>query len=126
VVQPLSVVGQWHWISSYPGGNPASYPHYPLTPQNTGTTETLEFNSNSEFSQTVNDTLAGSGTYKTGHGVYTPYSGSYQYIFDSIAYFVNGAKRNVDYYHIQHTDTLVFSSSFAGLIGGGSKYYLKQ
>ena len=78
-----------------------------------------------QFSQSTNDTLIQSGTYTTGHGVYLPYTGAIPYIFDSICYFVSGTKVSVDYYSIQHSDTLIFSGSFSGKIGGGSKYYKK-
>jgi hypothetical protein len=119
------VTGRWNWIKTYPSGNPASYPYYPLTPVNTGLNEILSFDANGQFSHTINDTLIQSGTYKTGHGTYLPYAGGHPYSFDSVSYFVNGSKVNVDYYSILHNDTLVFSGSFAGIIGGGSKYFVE-
>jgi hypothetical protein len=118
-------VGDWNWIKTYPAGNPASYPHYPITPENSGTTEKLSFTANLQFTQTINDTLIQSGTYSTGHGTYLPYAGGHLYTYDSVCYFVQGVKKNIDYYSILNNDTLVFSSSFAGVIGGGSKYFIK-
>jgi hypothetical protein len=125
VVSPASIVGQWTWIKTYPPGNPASYPHYPITPQNSGSAEKLIFNANQQFSQTVNDSLIQSGTYTTGHGSYLPYPGRHLYTFDSVCCFVQGLKKTVNYYSVLNSDTLVFSSSYAGVIGGGSKYYAK-
>jgi hypothetical protein len=119
------VKGEWNWILTYPPGNPANYPYYPLTPVNTGLNEILSFDANGQFSQTINDTLIQSGTYTTGHGTFLPYVDAQQYSYDSIAYFVNGSKQNIDYYSVLHQDTLVFSSSFAGAVGGGTKYFVK-
>ena len=119
------MTGKWNWIKTYQSGNPASYPYNPLTPANTGLNEILSFDANGQFAQTINDTLIQSGTYTTGHGTYLPYAGAQLYSFDSISYFVNGSKINVDYYLVLHVDTLVFSGSFAGAVGGGSKYFVK-
>lgn len=125
-VSPVSVAGEWDWIQTYPGGNPASYPHFPLTPQNTGRKEILVFNMNHQFTQTTNDTLIEAGTYTTGHGSYLPYAGAKLYDYDSICYFVNGTKTGVDYYKILNQDTLVSSGAFSGAIGGGSIYYTRN
>ncbi len=121
----MTVTGEWNWIKTYPSGNPASYPFYPLTTVNTGLKETLNFDMNGQFSHTMNDTLIQSGTYTTGHGTYLPYAGAQPYSFDSISYFVNGSALHVDYYSVLQNDTLVFSASFAGAVGGGSKYFAK-
>ena len=124
-VQPVAITGQWNWIRTYPSGNPSSYLHYPLTPANEGFIEVLSFNENGQFTQTINDSIIQSGTYITGHGTDYAYGVDQPNSFDSIAYLVNGSKLNVDYYKILHNDTLVFSGSFAGLVGGGSKYFVK-
>jgi hypothetical protein len=125
-VTPASVTGQWNWIATYPGGNPASYPHFPLTPQNTGRKEMLVFDTNHQFIHTTNDTLSEAGTYTIGHGSYLPYTGASLYVYDSICFFVNGMKTGVDYYKILNEDTLVSSSAFSGAIGGGSIYYIRN
>ena len=126
VVSPVSVAGEWTWIQTYPGGNPASYPFIPLTPQNTGTKEMLVFKTDHQFTHITNDTLIESGTYTIGHGSYLPYAGAYKYEYDSVSYFVNGTKSDVGYYKILSEDTLVFSGAYAGAIGGSSIYYVRN
>lgn len=127
-MNPVPIDGTWDWIVTYPGGNPSSYPYYPFTPLNTGERISYKFSKNSQFIQSINDTIKLSGFYTIGHGIYqangTP--ASYTYIYDSIAYYVNGVKIGFDYYKIYNNDTLHFNPFYAGIIGGGYKLYIRR
>jgi hypothetical protein len=98
----------------------------PLTPQNSGITEIIKFNSDNTWIKIQNNVRTDSGTYSTGHGSYLPYVGAYNFIYDSVVYYRNGLseKGKQDYYKI-YNDTLQFCGGFAGLMGAGSKFYIK-
>jgi hypothetical protein len=71
--------------------------------------------------------------FSTGHGSYTPYTGAFTFIYDSIVYYRNGIseKNTQDYYNI-FNDTLEFCWGYAGYATksdsttGASKFYAKQ
>jgi hypothetical protein len=119
-----SIVGSWNWIDTYydyplGSGNPA-------TPVNSGYTELLTFNVNGSYTKAINFTTTDSGTFSTGHGTYSDPSGFYPaYTFDSVVYHHGDSIVNVDYYKVYNNDSLVFSSYYAGAVGGGSKFYIK-
>jgi hypothetical protein len=119
------ITGQWTWLSTW-GDSPMSNSN-PKTTQNTGIQEKIEFNSNKTWLKIQNSIHIDSGTYSTGHGSYLPYIGAYNFIYDSVVYYRNGISEKVtqDYYKI-FNDTLQFCSGFAGIVGGGSKFYIKQ
>ena len=125
------ISGQWKWIYSWLDG-PMSDSN-PRTPQNTGVQEIIVFKDNHTWLKTQNNIHIDSGTFSTGHGSFTPYTGAYVYIYDSIVYYRNGIseKGTQDYYEISN-DTLMFCGCFAGLYAksdpteGASKRYIKQ
>jgi hypothetical protein len=126
IIAPIQdVTGQWQWLSSW-YDRPMSDSN-PKTPQNTGIQETIEFSSNNTWLKIQNNIHIDSGTYSTGHGSYLPYIGAYNFVYDSIVYFRNGIseKGTQDYYKISN-DTLQFSGGFAGISGGGSKFYIRH
>ena len=127
-MNPVPIDGTWDWIVTYPGGNPSSYPYYPFTPLNTGERISYKFSKNSQFIQSINDTIKLSGFYTIGHGIYQADGNpaTHTYIYDSIAYYVNGVKTGFDYYKIFNNDTLIFSYGYGGIIGGGYKSYIRR
>jgi hypothetical protein len=103
------ITGRWEWFLTG-----TVYPSPRLTPQNTGINEILVFNSDRSWFNLQNGMKVDSGVFSLGHGTYQAYTGSRIYIYDSIAYFVNGKKlRMGDYYKILN-DTLQFSPGYAG------------
>ena len=134
LIQPENIVGTWHWVATY-----AIYPlgpNNPLTPQNTGTQQTLIFNTDKTYKWLKNNTTFDSGTYSIGHGTYISYNGTSKFIYDSIRYFHNGTAVNegIDYYKIQSNDTLNINGGWGDQLGGcyttrpynGSGIWLKQ
>jgi hypothetical protein len=117
--------GQWMWLSSWFDGNLSD--SNPKTPQNSGLQETIRFNSDKSWIKIQNNVGVDSGKYSTGHGSYLPYIGAYNYVYDSVVYLRNGisVKGTQDYYKI-FNDTLQFCGGFAGLMGSGSRFYIKQ
>lgn len=126
IIEPAQdITGQWQWLSTW-YDSPLSDSN-PKTHQNTDIQETIEFNSNKTWLKIQNNFYIDSGTYSTGHGSYLPYIGANNFVYDSIVYFRNGIseKGTQDYYKV-FNDTLQFCSGFAGIAGGGSKFYIKQ
>ena len=131
MILPGDITGHWIWIKTYllppPNGN------NPLTPQNTGTEETIVFLEDHTWYKTVDNVKVDSGMYALGHGQYTPYQGATVFIYDSIAYFtLEGARISIgDYYEIR-SDTLQFSPGYAcryssyTLPYNGSKLWIKK
>jgi hypothetical protein len=121
---PEELLGSWEWLFTYMGWAPG--PMNPLTPQNTGNTERIEFKNDFSWKSYINDIPVDSGTFRTGHGIYSP-SEITTYVYDSIQYFRNGkmVKGMVDYYESEN-DTLIFAGFFRGLYGSGSRYYVKE
>jgi hypothetical protein len=119
------ITGQWVWLSTW-YILPLSDSN-PKTPQTTGIQELIVFRSDKTWHTTRNNIPIDSGTFSTGHGTYLPYAGADRYIYDSIVYYKTGIVKEVnhDYYKI-YNDTLQFSSGFAGIKGGGSKFYKRQ
>jgi hypothetical protein len=126
---PDSLVGFWMWIYTWNDGAPG--PTNPLTPQNAGYAEQLVLNSDFSWSSsTFNATtepIPVKGTFSTGHGSYTPYKGAYTFKYDSLVFYKNSVSSDatVEYFKVSN-DTLIFSSGFRGVAGGGSKTYIKQ
>lgn len=124
------ISGNWHWLFSVSGGNPSSV-GYLKTPENTGVSVLLFFNSDKTWYKSQNSIKTDSGNYSIGHGTYTPYIGANIYTYDSIIYsntLTNN--KSVNFYKIFH-DTLIFSGGFRGLATksdpteGATKYYIR-
>lgn len=125
---PDKIVGQWRWILTYYDN--ALSDSNPKKPANTGINELIVFKSDNTWYQTKNNIKIDSGTYSTGHGSYL--SGSTNYVYDSVRYFIKGFTANIwDAYEVRH-DTLVFGPYLAGsfssysVFNGGSKWWVKQ
>jgi hypothetical protein len=117
------------WAYTWNDGAPG--PTNPLTPQNAGYAEQLILKSDyswsgSTFSATT-DPIPVTGSFSIGHGSYTPYKGAYIFDYDSIVFYKNRvySDATVEYFKIS-LDTLIFSSGFKGICGGGSKTFVKQ
>jgi hypothetical protein len=128
--QSQNIIGRWEWLSTYKlyilsDSNP-------LTPQNTGNHEILIFNLNHSWYKTLNGIKTDSGTFSTGHGTKTPYSGAKPYVYDSICYYQNDVQAiGIDYFKV-FNDTLEFAPGFAGkyisysLPYNSSKFLIKR
>jgi len=126
---PSSLTGYWLWAYTWNDGPPG--PTNPLTPQNAGYAEQLILKSDyswtvSTFSATT-EPIPVTGSFSIGHGSYTPYKGAYIFDYDSIVFYQKKvySDATVEYFKVSH-DTLIFSSGFRGLSGGGSKTFVKQ
>ena len=121
---PKEIIGQWEWLFSFKPLPPGDT--NPLTPENTGINEILEFKENEAWLLIHNNSHIDSGTFSAGHGVYTPYPNAYTYAYDSIAYYEYGSKNYIstDFYRT-YNDTLIFCHCFAGMYGSGTKYFKK-
>jgi hypothetical protein len=126
---PGSLVGLWMWAETWNDGAPG--PKNPLTPQNADYGEQLFLNSDytyyrRAFGATI-ETIPVTGSFSIGHGIYTPYKGAYIFDYDSIVFYKNRvySDATVEYFKVSH-DTLIFSTGFRGLSGGGSKTFVKQ
>ena len=124
------ITGHWQWLSYYKVYLLSD--SNPITPQNSGIQEILVFNANQTWYKTQNNIKIDSGTFSIGHGSHSPYPGARTSIYDSIAYYVNGVKKNSwqDYYEI-FNDTLQICPGFAdrfisySIPYSGSKFYKK-
>ena len=120
---PASIAGKWKWVETYFDYAPSD--SNPLTPAYNGIQEFIYYNTDATWKKIQNNKTVDSGTYSTGHGSYLPYAGAYDYIYDSVKYYHSITGANWDYYTITN-DTLLFSGGFAGIIGSGSKIYIRQ
>lgn len=128
-IQPAPIAGAWVWEKTYMNG-PLS-PTNPLTPQNSGITESMFFSSDGNWKIKQNGNTIDSGTYSLGHGSYLPYVGAYHYIYDSIGFYKGGNFVGWDSYEIKD-NSLVFNPGLSGRFSSyllpynGSKWFVKQ
>jgi hypothetical protein len=125
VIIPVDITGNWQWTSTLydlPLG-----PANPSTPLNGGSVWSLTFYNDNTW-KSILGIVPDTGTYSLGHGSYTDPSSHSIYSYDSVAYYHLGttASFKTDYYKIYHTDSLVFSTSFIGVIGGDIISFHKQ
>jgi hypothetical protein len=118
VITPANITGNWQWTSTLfdlPLG-----PTNPSTPLNGGTVWSLNFYADNTWSKRIIGILSDTGNYSLGHGSYTDAGSNTVYTYDSVAYYHANSTTafNVDYYKIYNTDSLVFSTSFIGAVGG--------
>lgn len=129
VQQASSIVGDWIWIKSIFALPPSAT--NPLTPQNSGLTESIHFYANGTWKQIQSGITIDSGTYSTGHGDYLPYVGAFHYYYDSVGFYKNGSFVGWDSYN-RTNDTLLFKTGLSGRYSSylipisGSKIYIKQ
>ena len=114
-----TVYGKWKWLATYSDGNISST--NPATPQNTGNIEVLTFNTNGTWSEVLNDSLIGSGTFTLGHS-----DSLLGGIFHDSVNFSGASDPQLIYnkYYIFYHDTIDFSSAY--LLGSGAKLWVKE
>lgn len=128
-IQPAPIAGTWIWEKTRLA-LPLSA-NNPLTPQNSGITESMFFSSDGNWKITQNGNSIDSGTYSLGHGSYLPYVGAYHYIYDSIGFYKSGNFVGWDSYEIKD-NSLVFNPGLSGRFSSyllpynGSKWFVKQ
>ncbi|MDR1226613.1 MAG: hypothetical protein LBK47_06910 [Prevotellaceae bacterium] len=112
-----TLIGKWEWTKTY-----RMIPlddMNPLTPENTGTTESIIFTADSAWRKIKNQEVAEYGErFTVGHGFYASGDGEY----DSILYIKNEIPIGADYFKIEGNN-LIFSSDYAGTVGSGSKWF---
>jgi len=112
-----NVVGQWIWTIQY-----ANNPAYNYTPQSTGISEKLSFNSNGSYSTTKNGVIVNSGTYKLSTAKSTrgedvaSIKCTNERVRDSVAYYMLA----------YNNDSLFFTPDLIGTVGSGSRHYGRQ
>ncbi len=113
-----SVVGDWNWISTFNDGAPG--PLNPLTPINSGISQSLTF-TNTGWVLKINNMIVNSGVYTTS--IAENLGGQ---SINRIGYFkANSATDSITYYSITN-DTLTFSYDFSGSVGSGSSTYIRN
>lgn len=128
-VQPASIIGDWVWIKTR-YDLPLSATN-PLSPQNSGLTESIHFYANGTWKQIQSGITIDSGTYSTGHGDYLPYVGAFHYYYDSVGFYKNGSFVGWDSYSVSG-DTLIFGAGYSGRFSSyllpynDSKTYVKK
>lgn len=117
-ISPPVLAGNWNWISTLNDGAPG--PLNPLTPVNSGITQSLTF-TNTNWTLKINNLIVSSGTYTA--------SISHNLLGESINRIsyanTNGTTDSVTYYSIS-SDSLIFSYDFSGSAGSGATVYIKN
>ena len=117
-ISPPVLVGNWNWISTFNDGAPG--PLNPLTPINSGMTQSLTF-TNTGWVLKINNLIVESGTYTTS--IAKNLSGE---SINRIGYYkTNSPTDSITYYSITK-DTLIFSYDFSGTVGSGASTYIKN
>ena len=117
-ISPPVLVGNWNWISTYNDGAPG--PLNPLTPINSGMTQSLTF-TNTGWVLKNNNLIVSSGTYTTS--IAQNLVGKN---INRIGYYkTNSPTDSITYYSITG-DTLIFSYDFSGTAGSGASAYIKN
>ena len=117
-ISPPVLVGNWNWISTFNDGAPG--PLNPLTPINSGMTQSLIF-TNTGWVLKINNLIVESGTYTTS--IAKNLSGE---SINRIGYYkTNSPTDSITYYSITK-DTLIFSYDFSGTVGSGVSAYIKN
>ncbi len=116
-ISPPILVGSWNWISTFNDGAPG--PLNPLTPSNSGITQSLTFTS-ANWVLTKNS-LVVSGTYTTSIA-----KNSLGENINRIGYRnMNNPTDSITYYSIAR-DTLIFSYDYSGTAGSGVSVYIRN
>ncbi len=117
-ISPATLAGNWNWISTINDGAPG--PFNPLTPVNSGITQSLTF-TNTGWVLKINNLIVDSGTYTTS--LAKNLSGE---SINRISYYkTNSQTDSITYYSIIK-DTLIFSYDFSGTAGSGASEYIKN
>jgi hypothetical protein len=117
-ISPPILVGNWNWELTFNDGAPG--PLNPLTPINSGMTQSLTF-TNTSWALKINNLMIESGTYTT--------SIAKNLLGESINridyHKTNSPADSITYYSITK-DSLIFSYDFSGTVGSGSSTYIKE
>ncbi len=123
------VKGKWRWIYTYID-LPLSYSN-PITPANSGATESMEYTIANNWRKVFNNIVVDSGTFSLEHNIYTSPSNEV-FRYDQISYKRNNAYLGEDYYRMQN-DTLVFDPGIRNFWTslnvrnvGGTKWFVKE
>ena len=116
---PSNITGKWGWIMTSTGAAPG--PLNPLTPQNSGITQSLIFNENN-WVLTRNDRTVSSGTFTTSIAKNTVTGQN----VNCIHYFrITNPVDSLEYYSVSN-DTLIFSTYLIGALGSSLTRYIKK
>ncbi len=124
---PQNITGTWKLLKTY-----CDCPTPPVFADSIGLVDIVRFSIHKTWNRVQNNVIVDSGTYSTGYGSYTNYSGGTTFKYDSVCYFRNGDNVGSDYYEILSNDTLVFGAGIAGrftsysLPNNGSMWFIKQ
>lgn len=111
-ISPPILVGSWNWISTFNDGAPG--PLNPLTPLNSGITQSLTF-TDANWVLTKNNLAVSSGTYTTS--IAKNFLGEN---INRIGYHImNNPTDSITYYSIAK-DTLIFSYDYSNTAGSGA------
>jgi hypothetical protein len=116
-VLPQSILGGWSWVSTSNDGAPG--PLNPLTPLNSGFTQSISFTDTNWFFG-KNSVIISSGTYTTSIAKNTLGENINQIHF----YHLNSQTDSITYYKISK-DSMIFSYDFSGTVGSGASVYIR-
>jgi hypothetical protein len=117
-ISPPILVGNWNWVSTFNDGAPG--PLNPLTPINSGMTQSLTF-TNTGWVLKINNLIVESGTYTTSIA-----KNIFGESINRIGYYkTNSPTDSITYYSITR-DTLIFSYDLSGSVGSGASTYIKD
>ncbi len=117
-ISPPILVGSWNWISTFNDGAPG--PLNPLTPLNSGITQSLTF-TEANWVLTKNNLVVSSGTYTTSMA-----KNSLGENINRIGYRnLNNPADSITYYSLAK-DTLIFSYDYIGAAGSGATMYIRN
>lgn len=123
-VNPLAVplIGTWNWVLQYYSFYPSNFSANPLTPANTGISETLTFNTNGQWRVVRNGVYFSGGTYKID-SIDVP--GSFSGLMPCLdLVHDNGIDSLVD--HVFYGDTLIISNMEIVTVGINNVYVRQQ
>lgn len=118
-ISSSNLTGSWTW--TWTSTDAAPGPLNPLTPQNSGITQSLNFNENN-WVLTKNNLVVSSGTFTTS----TEKNITTGQNISCIHYFKKNNPTDSLKYYLVSKDTLFFSNDLIGIIGSGSNLYIKK
>ena len=118
-ISPSNIAGNWSWTFTSTGSAPG--PLNPLTPQNSGITQSLTFNENN-WVLTKNNLTVSSGTYITSIAKNTVTGQN----INRIHFFTKTNPIDSITYYSVNQDTLIFDNYLNGSIGDGLTRYVRK
>ena len=118
-VSSVDLTGDWRWILTSRDSGPG--PLNPLTPENSGITQSLSFKANTWIYTKSNATPL-SGTYITSIATDSTTGNN----VNAIHYFRSGGSTDsLTFFSLSH-DTLIFSYDLIGTAGSGATIYVRK